>query len=184
MTHNLRGHDVPVTAAFTRRFLAQLVVIDAVGTALLFVALSVTLSRPIAGDYAAAFLALRNEATYFFPIVAFAALAFVLLVGMATAVVCVVALQKVAGPVYRMERLLESCLAGEPVMPAFFREGDQVKALASSFNGFIGRIREDRQKWLGTMEHAERLCFQDRATCRREMEKALADLELLMTKYR
>ncbi len=184
MTNVLRGHDAPVAARFTKRFLLALLLIDALGAALLFFALFVILSRPMAGDYPAVFLALRHLASYVPPVVVFAALAFVLLVGIATAVLCVVSLQKIAGPLYRMERLLDTYLAGEPVKPAFFREGDEVKALASSFNGFIGRLREDRQKWLGMLEHAERLCLQDRATCRLEMEKALTELELHMAKYR
>ncbi len=184
MTTALRGHDAPVSTAFRNRFLVALVLIDAIGAGLLYLALSVTLSRPIPGAYPAVFVAVRNQASYFLPVVAFAVLAYALVVGVATAVLCVTALQKIAGPLYRMERLGESYLAGEPVKPAFFREGDQVKAIASSFNGFMARLREDRHKWLATLAHAERLCLQDRATCRLEMEKALADLELLLAKYR
>lgn len=184
MTNVLRGHDAPVSAAFRNRFLVALVLIDAIGAGLLYLALFVTLSRPIPGEYPAVFLALRHQASFLLPVVAFAALAYALLVGLATAVLCVTALQKIAGPLYRMERLSESYLAGESVKAAFFREGDQVKAIGSSFNGFMARLRDDRQKWLATLAHAERLCLQDRATCRLEMEKSLADLELLLAKYR
>ncbi len=184
MTNVLRGHDAPVATRFTKRFLFVLLLIDALGAGFLFLALYVILSRPIAGDYAAVFLGLRHLASYFLPAAAIAALAFVLLVGIAMAVLCVTSLQKIAGPLYRMEQLLGSYLVGEAVKPAFFREGDEVKALAAGFNGFIGRLREDRQRWLGMLEHAERLCLQDRATCRLEMEKALTELELHMAKYR
>ncbi len=184
MTNVVRGHDAPVAASFKRRFLTALVLIDAVGAGLLYLALYAALSRPIPGDYHAVFLGLRSQASYFLPIVTLSGLAYVFVVGTATAVLCVTALQKIAGPLYRMERLMESYLAADPVKPVFFREGDQIKVLAGSFNAFIGRLREDRQKWLSTMEHAERLCLQDRATCRREMEKALTDIELLMAKYR
>jgi len=34
------------------------------------------------------------------------------------------------------------------------------------------------------MENADRLCLQDRETCRAEMEKALAELETLLFPYR
>jgi len=184
MTDSRRGHDAPVTAAFTKRFLVLLALIDAVGAAMVFLVFFVTLSRPIAGDYTAVFLGLRGQASSFLPVVAFAALAYVVLVGVPTAVLCVTAFQRIAGPLYRMERLIECYVDGEPVKPAFFREADQVKVLATSFNGFVGRLREDRQNWLATMAQAERLCLQDRATCRLEMEKALAEMELLMAKYR
>ncbi len=183
MTGPLRGH-APVTAAFTKRFLGLLALIDALGAALVLLVLHVVLSRPIEGDYAAVFLGLREQASAFRPAVAFAALAYVLVVGLATAFLCVVALQKIAGPLYRMERMMERYVEGDPIQPAFFREADQVKVLAASFNGFVGRLRDDRQKWLAAMAQAERLCLQDRATCRLEMEKALAELELLLAKYR
>ncbi len=184
MTGPLRGHDAPVSAAFLKRFISALLLIDAVGAALLIIALYAVLSRPIAGDYAAVFLALRGHVASLRPLVAFAALAYVVIVGVATAFLCVTALQKIAGPLYRMERLIERYVDGEAIRPAFFREADQVKALATAFNGFVARLREDRQKWLAAMAQAERLCLQDRATCRVEMEKALAEVEVLMAKYR
>jgi hypothetical protein len=42
----------------------------------------------------------------------------------------------------------------------------------------------DRQRWLAIMEDAERLCLQDNATCRAEMEDALARLSELLSRYR
>ncbi len=184
MTGSVRGHDAPVTAAFAKRFIGLLILIDALGAALLLLVLRLVLSRPVGGDYAAVFLGLRELASSLLPVVAFAALAYVVLAGVGTAFLCIVALQKIAGPLYRMERLIERYVEGEPVKPAFFREADQVKVLALSFNGFVERLRDDRQKWLAAMAQAERLCLQDRATCRLEMEKALAEVELLMAKYR
>ncbi len=184
MTGTLRGHDAPVSAAFAKRFLLLLLVVDTLGALLLLVALNAALARPIPGDYAAVFLALRQHVAALRPVVAFAALAYVVVVGLATAFLCVTALQKIAGPLYRMERLIESYVDGEAIRPAFFREADQVKVLATAFNGFVARLREDRQKWLAAMAQAERLCLQDRATCRVEMEKALAEVEVLMAKYR
>ncbi len=184
MTGPLRGHDAPVTAAFVKRFVSLLLLVDALGAVLLFLALYAVLSRPIAGDYAAVFLSLRAQVVSLRPVVAFAALAYVVLVVSATAWLCVTALQRIAGPLYRMERLIERYVDGEAIRPAFFREGDQVKVLATAFNGFVARLRDDRQKWLAAMAQAERLCLQDRATCRVEMEKALAEVEVLMAKYR
>ncbi len=184
MTGPLRRHDAPVTAAFAKRFISLLLAVDALGAVILFLVLYAALSRPIGGDYAAVFLALRGLVSSLRPVVAFAALAYVVFVGIATAFFCVIALQKIAGPLYRMERLIERYVEGAPVGPAFFREADQVKVLATAFNGFAGRLRDDRQKWLATMAQAERHCLQDRATCRVEMEKALAEVALLLAKYR
>lgn len=184
MKNLLPAHDAPLAAEFKKRFILLMTFIHVFGGVFLFLALFIILSRPFPGDYAVVFLALRHLPDFLVPVLTYAGLACILLVSMATTVLCIYTLHKIAGPLYRMERVIESYLAGEAVKPAFFRDGDQVKALASSFNGFIGRLREDRQKWLGIMGHAERLCFQDRATCRSEMEKALAELEILLAKYR
>lgn len=184
MTGPLRGHDAPVSATFVKRFVFVLSIVDALGAVLLLTVLYLALSRPIAGDYAAVFLGLRGHVSSLRPLVAFAALAYVVLVGLATACLCVTALQKIAGPLYRMERLIERYVDGEAPHAAFFREADQVKALATAFNAFVARLREDRKSWLATMAQAERLCLQDRATCRIEMEKALAEVEVLLAKYR
>ncbi|HEY6097028.1 MAG TPA: hypothetical protein VIU83_03150 [Candidatus Deferrimicrobium sp.] len=184
MTGLLRGHEAPLSARFKTRFLVLLSFIHAFGMIFLFLALFIILSRPFPGDYSAVFLALRHLPAFLLPVIVISGFVSILLVCMAMAVLCVYKLHRIAGPLYRMERVVESYLAGEAVKPAFFREGDQVPALASAFNGFIGRLREDRQRWLGKMEHAERLCFQDRATCRSEMEKTLAELKILLAKYR
>lgn len=184
MTARPRGRDALVSARFVKRFLLALAFIHLAGGAVLFVGLYLALSKPLDGAYSAVFAALRHQVSLLVPVLTYAGVIYVLLVALATTVLCVRALHKIAGPLYRMERALDSFLAGEIVRPAFVREGDQVAALASSFNGFVGRLREDRQNCLGIMRHAERLCFQDRATCRAEMERALAELEVLLAKYR
>ncbi|MGE5663571.1 MAG: hypothetical protein ACM31I_04480 [Deltaproteobacteria bacterium] len=176
--------DALVSARFAKRFLLGLALIHLAGGAVLFVGLRVALSKPLDGSYSAVFAALRQQVSLLVPVLTYAGAVYVLLVSLATTVLCVRALHKIAGPLYRMERALENFLAGEIVRPAFVREGDQVAALASSFNGFVGCLRQDRQNLLGMMRRAERLCFQDRAACRADMDKALVEMENLLAKYR
>ncbi len=166
------------------RFLLRLVLLLAAGTAFLFLALLTIFSRKLSGEYPSVFYAVRHFTQFLFPIIAISVLAYLLLLCGGTAVLCVYALHKVAGPLYRMERALESYDAGEPVRPVFFRQGDQLHPLAKEFNRFVARLREDRNRWMGVLEHADRLCLQDQATCRAEMERALAELERQLTKYR
>jgi hypothetical protein len=59
-----------------------------------------------------------------------------------------------------------------------------VPELAAAFNGFVGLLREDRQRWIQMMENADRFCLQDRETCRAERERVLAELEILLSRYR
>ena len=173
---------------FERRYMAgfllRLSLLFALGTAFLFLILFTVFSRRLSGDYSSVFHALRHFAEFLFPIIAISVLAFVLLVCGAVAILCVYALHKVTGPIYRMERVLEGYVSGDPVRPVFFRQGDQIHPLAAEFNAFAAVLREDRKRWAGVLEHADRLCLQDQATCRAEMEKALAELETLLSKYR
>jgi hypothetical protein len=165
------------------RFLLQLCAVFAFGALLLFAALFFFFSRPIQGDYSSVFFALRHLTEFSLPMVSFSALVYVLLVCGATAVVCIYAIHKVAGPLYRMARVIENYLADEPIRPVSFRKGDQATVLATSFNGFLGRLREDRQEWLGIMERAEEVCRKEPGACRAGMEKAVADLSRSVSKY-
>lgn len=166
------------------RFLLLLSVVFAVGALLLFASLFLFLSRPIPGDYSSVFFALRHLTEFTLPMVSFSALVYILLVCGATAVLCIDTLHKIAGPLYRMGRVLDGFLSGDPVKPVVFREGDQASLLATAFNGFLGSLREDRRKWLEVMERAERLGLQDAAASGAEMEKAVAELEASLARYR
>lgn len=181
MTGRLREKKIRVAErGYLFRFLLQLSAVFAFGALLLFAILFLFLSRPIQGDYSSVFYALRNLTEFALPMVSFSALVYVLLVCGATAVVCVYAIHKIAGPIYRMERVIETCLADEPVRTVTFRKGDQATVLATAFNGFLDRVREDRREWLGIMERAERICEKDPAG----MEKAVAELRRAVSKYR
>jgi len=90
----------------------------------------------------------------------------------------------VAGPLYRMELVLDQYRSGAPTRTVSFRNDDQVQALAQAFNLWIGTLRRDRQRWLATMEDAERHCLQDDATCRAKREEALRKLAGHMAGYR
>jgi hypothetical protein len=155
-----------------------------VGVGVLFVILYLALSRPLPGDYAGVFLALRNLSPFLRPILAVSVLVYVLLVCGSTAAVCVYILHKVAGPLYRMELVLDQYRAGAPSRTVSFRSDDQIHALAQAFNQWIGTLRRDRYRWLATMRDAERHCLQDEATCRAEMKGALRRVAEDLARYR
>ncbi|MGZ8432024.1 MAG: hypothetical protein ACXWWW_08720 [Candidatus Deferrimicrobiaceae bacterium] len=170
--------------AFWRRFLLSWLAVSGLGTLFLFLVLYQFFSSPLTGGYRSAFYTLRHLAESLTSVVALSMLAYVLLVGGAAGLLCISLLYKIAGPIYGLEKALESCLDGEPIKPFFVRHGDLVPELGGAFNGFVGRLREDRQRWIRMLENADRLCLQDRVTCRAEREKALADLEILLSRYR
>ena len=153
------------------------------GVGILFVILFFALSRPLPGDYEGVFHALRNLSPFLRPILAVSVLAYALLAGGSTSAVCVYVLHKVAGPLYRMELVLDQYRSGAHTRTVSFRNGDQIQELAQAFNLLIGTLRRDRQRWLATMMNAERHCLQDEATCRAEKEEALRKVAEDMARY-
>jgi len=153
------------------------------GVGILFVILYFALARPLPGDYAEVYHALRNLSPFLRPILAVSVLVYALLACGSTSALCVYILHKIAGPLYRMELALDQYRSGAPTRTVSFRNDDQIQGLAHAFNLWLGTLRHDRQRWLATMKDAERHCLQDEATCRAEMEEALRKLEKEMARY-
>jgi len=166
------------------RFILRLCLAFAAGAAVLYGIYYLVLSRPLTGDYAGVFHALRNLSVFLRPVIAVSVLVYVLLVCGAIAALCVYGLHKVAGPLYRMERVMEEFREGTPTRTVSFRDGDQIEPLARAFNGWVGKLRQDRYRWIVAMEEAERLCLLDDATCRARMERALREIGSDMSRYR
>ena len=168
---------------FWGRFLLFWFASSGLGTLLLFLFHYLYLAPPLPVGYAAVYYALRHLAETMLPVVALSLLAYVLFLGGAAAWLSINLLHKIAGPIFGLEKVLGTYLDGASVRPFFMRHGDLVPELVSAFNGFVSRLREDRQKWAGVMENAERFTLQDREMRRTEMEKALAELMTLLSRY-
>ena len=163
--------------------LLRLCVNFAVGVGILSVILYFALSRPLPADYAGVFHSLRNLSPFLQPILAVSVLVYALLACGSTSALCVYVLHKVAGPLYRMELVLDQYRSGTPTRTVSFRHGDQIQPLAQAFNHWIGTLRRDRQRWLATMKDAERHFFQDEATRLAKMEEALGKVAEDMARY-
>jgi len=166
------------------RFAMQLLLIIGAGGGLLYLAFYLIFIQPLPGTYSGVYFALRNLSAFLVPILIFSMLAYVLVVSVVIALLSGYSFHKIAGPLYRMERALENYESGHAVKAVFLREGDQLVPLAQAYNGFVARLRDDRKEWLSAMEHAERFCLQDAATCRAEMGHALARISELLSRYR
>jgi hypothetical protein len=92
--------------------LLRLCVNFAGGVGILLVILYFALSRPLPGDYAEVFHALRNLSPFLRPILAVSVLAYALLACGSTSALCIFILHKVAGPLYRMEQVLDQYRSG------------------------------------------------------------------------
>jgi hypothetical protein len=166
------------------RFLLWLYLISAAGAGVLFAILYFALSQPLPESYESTYHALRGMAGYLRAILATSVLAYALLVFGSLAALCIYWLHKVAGPLYRMERVIEGYRSGYPIRAVSFRSNDQIEPLADAFNDWIGTLRRDRQRWLAAMEEADRLCLQDEPTCQAHMEAALRKIGEGLSRYR
>ncbi|HEY5997645.1 MAG TPA: hypothetical protein VIU29_11530, partial [Candidatus Deferrimicrobiaceae bacterium] len=83
-------------------------------------------------------------------------LVYAMFVCLAAAVVCVYAIHRLAGPLYRMDRVVDNYISGDPIRAVFFRQGDQAAILADAFNAFVARLRDDRKGCQELMARAER----------------------------
>ena len=163
--------------------LLRLCVNFAGGVGTLSIILYFALSRPLPGDYAGVFQALRSLTPFLRPILAVSVLVYALLAFGSTSALCIYVLHKVAGPLYRMELVLDQYRSGAPTRTVSFRHDDQIQPLAHAFNQWVGALRRDRQRWLATMKDAERHCLQDEATSRARMEEALRKVAEDMARY-
>ena len=174
----------PVGRRYILGILMRLLVNFAFGAGVLYAILFFVFSKTLAGEYAAVYHQLRGLATYMRPVVTVSVLAYALLASLSTAALCVYIFHRVAGPLYRMEQVLEEFRSGAATRPVSFRHGDQAGPLAEAFNAWVGVLRQDRGRLLARMEEAERLCLLDEATCRAEMEKALRQVANDLAAYR
>ena len=178
------GNGQLVGGRYLLGIVLRLFVNFAVGVGALYAILFFVLSRPLPGSYAEVYHQLRGLAAYLRPVVTVSVLAYALLASLSTAALCVYILHRVAGPLYRMERVLEEFRSGAATRPVSFRHGDQAWALAEAFNAWLGMLRQDRGRLIARMEEAERLCLLDEATCRAEMERTLRQVAGDLAAYR
>ncbi len=178
-----KGRHAP-EEVFAGRFAMQLVLVIGAGGGILYLGFSLVFLRPLPDTFSGTYFALRNLSAFLAPFLVFSMLAYVLVVSLVIALLSGYAFHKIAGPLYRMERALENYDSGDAVKAVFLREGDKLVPLSRAYNRYVAVLRVDRQRWLAIMEDAERLCLQDAATCRGEMEKALARLSEQLSRYR
>jgi hypothetical protein len=183
-TARAAANDRPIGRRYILGLVLRLFVNFAVGVCILYAILFFVLSRPLSGEYAAVYHQLRGLAAYLGSVVTVAVLAYAALASLSTAALCVYMLHRVAGPLHRMERVVEEFRSGAAIRPVSFRHGDQAGALADAFNAWVVTLRQDRGRLLARMEGAERLCLLDEATCRSEMEKALRQVGNDLAAYR
>jgi hypothetical protein len=168
------------------RFLVKLALTVALGFTMVFGTLYLLFSRPLEGGYGSAYAALQNltQPWLLLPIVGLPVLVYALVVCVVTVVLCVYAIHKVAGPLYRMDRVVDNYISGDPIRAVFFRQGDQGAVLADVFNAFVARLREDRTGCQELMARAESDFARDPAAARAAMTAAAGEVGRRLSKYR
>lgn len=84
----------------------------------------------------------RSTADFLLPILIQTVVIVVILVGLATIAVTLFVSHKIAGPLYRFKKVLETLGKGDFSANFNIRELDQLKAFADAFNGMITNTRQ------------------------------------------
>lgn len=120
--------------------------------------------RDLGTEYAAAFYTLKNLLDFLVPALVFCLLSVLLLASLAVFVVALFASHKVAGPLFRLQRVAGHLAGRVLVGRVHLRLGDQGKPVASELNAWVSgrkerlaRLRVGAEAWeaaLGELERA------------------------------
>jgi len=80
----------------------------------------------------------------------------VVVAGLAAAVLVLLYSHKIAGPLYRITRVLEALIQGDLEVSARLRAGDQLQELAAVLQNLIDHLRDRRDRRLALVEAIER----------------------------
>lgn len=98
----------------------------------------------------------------------------ILVAGMAAAIVVLVYSHRIAGPLYRIGKILESLGRGELDMPLQLREGDQLQELVAVLRQTVERLRRRRQRRLALIAAIE-----EKIAERPELQEIIGELRKL-----
>ena len=87
-------------------------------------------------------LTIKSTAEYILPAVLLSGAAVIFLVGIATIFMVLFTSHKIAGPLYRMEKDIDEVASGNLAKRVNLRTGDELKALAASFDVMVRSLRE------------------------------------------
>ena len=155
----MSSDDVTFPVSYPVGFLARTAAASAVSCLGGLAFLRWVFSRPLGDDFGPAFYTLKGVLAYLAPSLAFSFLAALLIASLGVFVVAVFASHKVAGPLFRLQRVAGHLGRGVLVGRIHLRAADQGKPVATEINAWVDRLKEKRsalQSRVGELEEATR----------------------------
>lgn len=155
----MQPDDRPFDLSYPLSFLAKAAVVAGLASALGLVILRWVFSRDLGDSFAPAFYMLRNLIHFLVPALLFSLLAVLLVAACALFAVAVFASHKVAGPLFRLQRVAGYLGRGVLVGRIHLRAGDEGRPVASRINAWVeGRKARLRALRLAAEELDGALC--------------------------
>ncbi len=180
--------DVTFPVSYPVGFWARTAAVSAVACAGGLVLLEWVFSRELGTEFAPAFYAMKGVLSFLAPALVFCLLAVLLVASTAVLAVAVLASHKVAGPLFRLQRV--AGYLGRRVLPGriHLRMGDQGKPVAAEINAWVAGRKErlaEFQERTGACEEALRRAEESLGRGGAgESGEALADLQRLGEQFR
>lgn len=163
----MNTNERPFGLSYPLGFWARTTAFTALACTLGLVLLRWVFSRELGAEYASAFYTLKGLLAFLLPSLLFCALAVLLVASVAVFLVAVFASHKVAGPLFRLQRVAGHLQRRVLVGHIHLRTADQGKPVARALNDW-GVLRKAR---LADWQHRVNTCREPLAAC----ELALAE---------
>lgn len=138
------SEDVTFPVSYPVGFLARTAAVSAVSCLGGLAFLRWVFSRPLGDEFGPAFYTLKGVLAYLAPSLAFSFLAVLLVASLAVFVVAVFASHKVAGPLFRLQRVAGHLRRGVLVGRIHLRAADQGKPVTAEINAWVDGLKEKR----------------------------------------
>ena len=131
---------------FQRRFIVKFCILVILG-AVLSGAIIYTMSRStVTTTFENSRLIIKSTAEFILPAVLLSGAVVVLLVGLATVAITLIASHRIAGPIYRIKKDIQEVASGNLKKKFSLRPRDEVKDLAESLNEMTKTLKTDMEK--------------------------------------
>lgn len=164
---------------FQRRFVAKfctLVILGSVISGTIIYAMS---RSTVTTTFENSRLIIKSTAEFILPAVLLSGAVVVLLVGLATVAITLIASHRIAGPIHRMEKDIQEVASGNLRKKFSLRQRDEVKDLAESLNEMTKTLKADMEKIKQAIAHLES-CVKSE-DCKSKLEQAKAVLSKYIT---
>jgi len=178
------SEDATFRLSYPLGFLARTAAVSAVACVGGLVLLRWIFSRPLGTEFGPAFYTMKSVLAFLAPALAFSLLAVLLVASVAVFVVAVFASHKVAGPLFRLQRVAGYLRRRVLVGRIHLRAGDQGRPVAEEINAWVSQRKGEwatLQERIDAVEGAARRREDARARASQEGERAaLAEVRNLV----